>query len=128
MRGGIYFIRQGDHVSEDYIDLQITNLGPGKITIINIAMLEGGLFKKLIRKQKKGVIIYDYTNELNPKLPMTIEQYNSASQYLILSKCNWINKSVTHLGFVDNLGRYHWVKRRHLAAIKRNFESINSSS
>jgi len=126
MLGNVSFIIQGDTESENYLNIQLTNLGPGKIIINNIVLKQGGFLKMLFGKQKTGIIMYDYENPLNPKLPMTIEQYNSAAQLLLMRKAEIFNFPVNRLGFVDNLGRYHWIKKRQLNEIRKSYRRMQN--
>ena len=80
-----------------------------KLVLVNIELIEGGLWKKLIGKQRRAFIMYDYSKAYNPKMPMTIEQYDSASQMLPLKSSDYLEGPVWRLGFSDNLGRHHWI-------------------
>ena len=121
MAGGVYFIVDGGNRSEDNINITITNLGPGKIVIQNIVFFEGSIIAKFLVKQKKATVMHDYDNVFNPQMPMTVSQYESATQMLKLSACDFLEHKVSRLGFLDNLHRYHWIKRRDLKSIKNAY-------
>ncbi|MEN6575464.1 MAG: hypothetical protein ABFD90_03910 [Phycisphaerales bacterium] len=122
---GVSYIRHGDKERGPFIDLRLTNKGPGTIIVTNIIVHNGGFLRRLLRIQKKATVMYDYTNELNPKMPTQVAQYQSITQYLDFDKDCFLKGGATRFGFIDTLNRYHWARRRYLRklllAYRRHF-------
>ena len=67
-------------------------------------------------------IIYDYTNPYNSKIPVEIEQYNTIYQYLPYEKDCVLSSNLSKLGFLDSLGRSHWMKRKDLREMSKKYK------
>ena len=119
---GVSNIYHGGKTLGPFIDLRLTNRGPGKLVITNIVFFEGGFFRKLVGLQKMATINYDYENPYNSKLPEEVEQYHSYVQYLNYEKDCFLEQKVTRFGFIDPMNRYHWAKRRYLRKLRCRFE------
>ncbi len=125
---GVSYINNGNKEFGPFIDLKLTNKGPGKIILTNIVVHNGGILRRLLRTQTKAAVMYDYTNGCNPRMPTEVTQYQSTTQYLDFNQECFLKDGATRFGFIDSLCRYHWAKRRYLrrllAAYKRDFCSL----
>ena len=74
---GLSLVYADGKYSDRFIDLQLTNKGPGKLILTNIVCFEGGVLKKVIGKQQMATINYDWENAYNPRMPVEVGQYET---------------------------------------------------
>jgi hypothetical protein len=102
--------------------ISATNFGPGSVKIQMIAFNEAPLWRRLLRRVKWGVILYDWTDPLNVRLPHKLEVGDSIDQVLKYGPEFILNPRTTDIGFSDNFGRHHWAPRRDLRKFREKFE------
>lgn len=125
IRGRISYTLKEYERSIDFLNIEILNLGPGTLVIENIVFKETSVWKKIFGKAKAGYIIYDSNNPINKRLPISIGKYETANQFLIFNKCNWLEGDISHLGIVDILGRELWIKRNDLKKLKKAYKNLD---
>ena len=88
--------------------LSAINFGPGSIKIGMIVFKQSPLWRKLLRHEKHGVIIWDYTEPLSGKLPAKLEIGDSIDLLFKYDPSFRLQDGITHIGLQDSYGRYHW--------------------
>src|SRR5690349_10687798 len=68
--------------SERFLKIGVTNRGPGKVRIHMITGRVAPLWRRLFRRVHHFVILNDYTNPLNPQLPLMLEVGEEATLLL----------------------------------------------
>ncbi|MFZ7131431.1 MAG: hypothetical protein ACOWWR_03650 [Eubacteriales bacterium] len=104
-----------------YISITILNMGPGKMYIETI-------IAKLKKKQNGAgyiQIINDYRNPANPILPTEILPDNKTTQFLPFGVDCILKENIKKLGFIDSLGRYHWVRNKDVKELKDEYRKIS---
>ncbi len=119
--GMISNIHHGGKILGPYINLTILNKGPGDLIINSIVVKRSSLIRKILHKEIFASIINDYTNPYNPKMPMKIELHNTATQLLTFDNDCFFKEDNTHIGYIDTLKRYHWMKKKHFNEMKKEF-------
>lgn len=114
-------ILHGDHTYGPYIDITIVNKGPGKVILQSIVVRTKSAFATIIGRQRWAVVINDNTNRFNPQMPTTLGVYEKTTQLLPFDEESFVSTHPNRWGFVDTIGKYHWVKRRHCREINREF-------
>jgi hypothetical protein len=99
-----------------------TNFGPGSVKVNMIVYKEAPLWRIILRCVKRGVIIYDYTDPMNVRLPHKLDVSDSIDQVLKYGPEFIVSPKTTHIGFSDNFRRYHWAPRRDLREFRDRFE------
>mgnify|MGYP001592975188 CR=1 FL=1 len=90
-----------------YLNLRITNFGPGPVTISTIIVKEVQLWRRLLRKTRNAFITPDYTNPLSAKLPAKIEVGDKIELLLPYDEDCFLKSRFTQVGVYDYFGRYH---------------------
>ena len=114
-------IHHGGKTYGPYVDITLVNKGPGKVVIDNIVMKEACIKNLLARQPRFAVIIYDYENMYNPKMPTEVPIYEKTTQFLPYDKDSFLKQNPSRYGFIDSLGRYHWVRRRDLREVVQKY-------
>ena len=108
-----------------YLNLRVTNFGPGVVTISTICVREAPLWRRILRKARYAIITPDYTNSLSARLPAKIEVGEKIELLLPYDKECFLNTPFTHVGVNDYYARTHWAPRRDLkrayTAWRKNF-------
>ena len=98
-----------------YLNIKVTNFGPGPVSINMICVKEAQLWRRIMRKTKFGVITQDYTNAMSSKLPAKIEVGDKIELFLSYDRnCFLRGSHFTHIGVNDYYGRVHWAPKRDL--------------
>jgi hypothetical protein len=103
-----------------YLNLKITNFGPGVVNISMIFVKEAELWRRLFRKTRHAVVNADYTNPMSSRLPAKIAVGDKIELLLPYDKDCFLKSHFTHVGVSDYYGRVHWAPRRQL---KKAYES-----
>lgn len=111
--------RAGD--GDQYVRIGVTNHGPGPVRIEIIVGQQAGIWRRLSRRVKHFVVISDYTNPLNPKLPAKIEVGDTLNLLLPYNPSNFLNSAATHIGVSDSFGRSHFAPHKQLLQAKSQF-------
>jgi len=110
-----------------YLNLKVTNFGPGVVTVSTICVREVSLWKRIRKKIQYAIITPDYTNPLSTRLPAKLEVGDKAEILLPYDKDCFLSSSFTDVGVNDYYGRTHWAPREHLkkayATWRKNFQS-----
>lgn len=106
----------------DFISVKATNYGPGIVHILMIEAKTSPLWRRLLRKTKHAVIMYDYTNPLSAKLPKKLEVGETADLLLPYTKESWPKEPFTHIGVSDSFGRVHWAPRKQLRKVREQWQ------
>lgn len=89
--------------------------------LVSIVMKEAGIKKLFTRKPRFAVITYDYENKYNPKMPTEVPVYEKTTQFLPYDKDSFLKQNPSRYGFIDSLGRYHWVSRRNVKELIQKY-------
>ena len=104
-----------------FVRISATNHGPGPVTIDMISGQTSPLWRRLLRRPQHFVILPDYTNPLNPKLPQRLGVGDSMSLYLPYDASCLLKDPITHIGVSDSFGRLHYAPRNSLNTARRGF-------
>jgi hypothetical protein len=87
-----------------------------------IAYKNAALWRRLFRKVTSGIIMYDYTDPLNRRLPHKLEMGDCIDVVLKYGTEFRLDPRTTHIGLSDNFGRIHWAPRRDVQEFKTQYE------
>jgi hypothetical protein len=87
-----------------------------------IVAKEAPLWRRLLRRSKFSVILYDWQDPMNVRLPHKLEVGDSINQFLKYGPEFAVFPDTTHIGFVDSFGRYHWAPRRDVRQFLEKYE------
>lgn len=111
--------RAGD--GDQFVRVGVTNHGPGPVRIEMIVGKRASVWQRLLRRVRHFIVISDYANPLNPKLPAKIEVGDSLNLLLPYTPSSFLNSAATHVGISDSFGRSHFAPRRLLLEAKSQF-------
>ena len=103
-----------------YLNLKVTNFGPGPVNISTIVAKDAPLWRRLLRKIRWAMITPDYTNPMSARLPSKIEVGDKIELLLPYDRHAFLKDGFTHIGVSDYFGRNHWAPGRQL---KRAYET-----
>ena len=106
-----------------FLNLKVTNFGPGPVTISMIHAKNAPLWRRMVRRTNHAVITLDYTNTLSSKLPAKIDVGDKIELFLPYDKDCFLNSRFTHVGVNDYYGRIHWAPKRDLKKAYKTFHS-----
>ena len=114
-----------------YVNIFVTNLGPGSIICEGVYCAKKSLFRflgyhisKLFDKHNKWMhIMHDYENPYSDPLPKKLDIGERISLLFPVDEKNFISENPTHVGIIDSFGRYHWADRKNLRTTKREYFS-----
>jgi len=95
-----------------FFRLSATNWGPGAIVCNMIVYKYCPWFGFLKWNKEQGVVIYDFSNRLNEKLPKKMEVGDTMDQLLGYKIDSVLSQKITHVGFIDSFGRQHFAPRK----------------
>jgi len=99
--------------------LSATNFGPGAIKVTMIDFKGAALWRRVFRRVKYGVIIWDYTEPLSGKLPTKLEVGESIDLLFKYGTEFKLTSEITHIGLRDSFGRVHWASCRDVKTFKQ---------
>lgn len=105
-------IQRGNPNKPKYVDLTVTNHGPGSVNLSMVQMKNTSLFKWLFRKQEYAVVIHDYENPLSAQLPHKLEVGEKIDLLFTYDKDCLLKDGWSHVGISDYFGRSHWAKKK----------------
>lgn len=94
-----------------YINISVTNFGPGRIKIMSIHAMNAPWRKRLLQTKQYGVIISDNANPLSGKLPSWIDEGDKLDLLLPYDKDSFLQEDHTHVGVYDYYERSHWAPK-----------------
>lgn len=111
-----------------FLNISLTNFGPGVVTLSMIQMKNAPLWRRLLRKTEHAIIMHDYENPLSGKLPKRLEVGERLDLLLAYSKECFLRANCTHIGVSDFFGRVHWAPRSHLRKAKQDYAKAFGSA
>lgn len=102
---------------KDHLMISAVNYGPGKVQLNIIRFLHSA---RLLKKQKHGVLIHDYTNPLSSKLPATLEVGEEVHYLFPWDAENLCSRSPSQIGIRDSFSRTHWAPSKEVKKV--NYE------
>jgi len=102
--------------------LSATNFGPGHIRCCMIQLRTAPLWRKLMRRSKRAVLLHDYTNPLSGKLPSRLEVGDTLDLLIPYDKDCFLREQCTHIGLSDSFGRVHWAPARDVPEARQEFK------
>jgi hypothetical protein len=106
---------------EQFLRIGITNHGPGTVTVEMIAGRMSPWWRSLLRIPRHFVILNDYTNPLNPKLPNKLQIGDNINLLLPYNEKCLLSGEATHIGVTDSFGRTHFAPSKDLAEARGQF-------
>ncbi len=97
-----------------YLNLKVTNFGPGVVSVSTICVRNAPLWKRVLRKVEYAIITPDYTNPMSARLPAKIEVGDKIELLLPYDEACFLTSQFTDVGINDYFGRTHWAPRRQL--------------
>ena len=117
------FVVEDEEASDTMISLCIINYGPGNEIIESIHAQKISFLGKLLRTNKYAFIMQDYTNKYNQRFPVEIGQYKKMTQLIKYEKGCILGDDINRLGFLDSLGRFHYVKGKTLKKLMKEYKT-----
>lgn len=105
-----------------YINISVTNFGPGRIKIMNIQAMNAPWRKRLLQTKQYGVIISDNANPLSGKLPSWIDEGDKLDLLLPYEKDSFLQEGHTHVGVYDYYGRSHWATKEDVLEVQQQWK------
>ena len=103
------------------LSLAATNFGPGQIRCAMIQLLTAPLWRRIIRRPKRAVMLHDYSNPLSGKLPARLEVGETIDLLIPYDKDCFLREKHTHIGLSDSFGRVHWAPTKDVIKARREF-------
>jgi hypothetical protein len=119
---------QGVDEHPTFLRLSATNWGPGAIICNMIVYKYRPWFGFLKWNKEQGVVLYDYSNRLNEKLPKKMEVGDSMDQLLKYEANSVLSQKITHIGFVNSFGRQHFSPRKDVKEALNKFKKDFNAS
>jgi hypothetical protein len=66
-------------------------------------------------------IINDYKNPLNPPMPAEVKQDRKTTQLLPFEEDCVFKENIQKLGYLDSVGRYHWIRKSDIKEIYNEY-------
>jgi len=66
-------------------------------------------------------IVNDYRNPFNPTMPTEILQDMKTTQFLPFEHDCVIKENIKRLGYIDSIGRYHWIRNKDIRTVKKEY-------
>ena len=104
-----------------FINITLTNLGPGELVLDSIVVKTGGIRERMRNEPRYAVIINDYDNPMNPAMPTTVAVHRRVTQFLPFEQDCFVAQPVKRIGFIDTLNRYHWARHSDVEEVKREY-------
>src|SRR6266404_3926398 len=101
-----------------------TNFGPGKIRVSMVWWRKGSIISRWRGKARQGVLIYDYRNPLNGKLPVMLDVGERVDLMFPFENGGLLFERPTRVGLRDYFGRDHWVPRKALKSAQAEFDRV----
>jgi len=79
------------------------------------------VWRRILRRVQHFVIVHDYTNPLNPKLPSKIEVGDTLNLLLPYNETSVLNGLGTHIGVSDSFGRSLFAPMKDLQKARAQF-------
>ena len=105
----------------DFVTIAVTNHGPGIVRVDNIVGKSAPLWRRLAHRVQHFFIVPDFSNPLNPKLPVKLEVGDTIHILLPYDENSVLNGTATDIGVSDSFGRSHFSPRRQLREAKAQF-------
>lgn len=118
----VSILSEGSPEAPQYLNLKVTNHGPGSLKISNICVRDASLWKMALRRVKLAIIIPDDRNPMSEKLPSKVEVGDKIEILLPYNKHCFLNGSFTHVGVSDYYGRRHWAPKKQLREAYKAWE------
>lgn len=97
------------------------NFGPGELTVSMVHSQSTSLWKRLTRGVQNFVIMYDYRNPLNERLPHRLRVGDKIDLFFDFNEKCFLKAQAPRVGLRDSFGRIHWAPRKNVAAMNRMF-------
>ncbi len=119
----------GNELIGPFINIQFVNLGPGLCHVSSLItkkrpplwFLGNKICNKLNNHTKWNVVMLAKENKYSSKLPKRLDVGETLDVYLDYDKQAFFNEKPTHIGVTDSFGRCHWVNRKQLKDVSRQF-------
>ena len=105
-----------------YLNLKVTNFGPGVVNISMICAKESEWWRRLLRKTRHAVINADYINPMSSKLPAKIDMGDKIELLLPYDGDCFLQSHFTHIGVSDYYGRVHWAPKQQLKKAYKSWQ------
>lgn len=121
-------IERGERVDAPFVNLSMTNHGPGEIIISHAAVR----IRQRGWKNSRWALINPMVDLQNRELPggpfagglpKTISAGQSFSLYFPFEPGGWLVEPIACFGVQDTLDRYHWITRRDLRKLKAKYNA-----
>lgn len=115
-------VTRGQKEQPTYALLAATNWGPGEIICNMISFKYRPLFVLSKVDYEQGIIIHDYENPLNEKLPKKLQVGETIQHLFPYKKDIFLNGKITHIGFIDSFGRQHFAPAKYIKKAVKTFK------
>jgi len=115
----IIFPEPDTRPTETYISISATNFGPGKVKIMNIALVNAPWKKWILSTETLAIVTPDWTNPMSAKLPLWIEVGDKKDLLLPFDKESFLSRDWSYVGLYDYFGRSHYAPKQDLVKAKR---------
>lgn len=104
--------QQGVKPSPTVISIVATNHGPGPVKLNIVSMKDSSFIKKLLRKEKFGVVLHDWTNPLSGQLPHKLEVGEEFRLLFPYDEECMLKQGWLYIGISDTYDRVHWASKK----------------
>ena len=113
-------VQKGNPERPEYVNLSVTNCGPGPVKLSMVQMKDTSWWRFLLRKEQHAVVIHDYTNPLSGQLPQKLEVGEGLDLLFPYDADCMLKEGWSHIGINDSFGRVHWAPKKQVKeAIKK---------
>jgi hypothetical protein len=109
--------------AQRFLQIRVTNLGPGIVTITGLEMRIAPLWRRLLRRVELYALLLPGDINQNSALPSRLEVSETARYYFrpedLLQPGSRERAKVTHIGVHDSFGRSHFAPRAELRRLRQ---------
>jgi len=100
-----------------------TNLGPGKVRLEVLILLEWSIWKKITRSCRYESLRLDFKHPLGGTLPRDLDVGEQMALTFDPDDCKFLSEKHTHtdIGIRDSFGRFHWCNKKDMVEAKKDF-------
>ena len=117
----VILMAKGQQGKEHYVNLRVTNFGPGEVICNMVCYKYRPLFVLSKKDYSQGIIIHDYTNPLSAQLPNKLKVGDTIQILFPYNKDSFLKDKMTHIGVCDSFGRYHYAPKKDFQEARKTF-------